>query len=59
LEKARKELNGYMEKEEDILTYALFPQVALKFFRDREAKKYKIDLDYWDSIPDKEYVYPV
>ncbi len=59
LEKARKELNGYMEKEEDVLTYALFPQVAMKFFRDREAKKYKIDLDYWDSLPDKEYVYPV
>ncbi len=59
LEKARKELNGYMEKEEDVLTYALFPQVAMKFFRDREAKKYKIDLDYWDSLPDKEYIYPV
>ncbi len=59
LEKARKELNGYMEKEEDVLTYALFPQVAMKFFRDREAKKYKIDLDYWDSLPDKEFVYPV
>ncbi len=59
LEKARKELNGYMEKEEDVLTYALFPQVAMKFFRDREAKKYKIDLDYWDSLPDKEYVYPI
>ncbi len=58
LEKARKELNGYMEKEEDVLTYALFPQVAIKFFRDREAKKYKIDLDYWDSLPDKEFVYP-
>ncbi len=59
LEKARKELNGYMEKEEDVLTYALFPQVAMKFFRDREVKKYKIDLDYWDSLPDKEFVYPV
>ena len=58
LEKARKELNGYMEKEEDVLSYALFPPVAMKFFRDREAAKYKIDLDFWDTLPDKEFVYP-
>ena len=35
LEKCRKELEelGYLQKEEDVLTYCLFPQVALEFFR--------------------------
>jgi len=34
LEKAKKELKekGYLEKEEDVVTYCLFPQVALEFF---------------------------
>ncbi|NJE26096.1 pyruvate carboxylase subunit B [Thermococcus sp. MV5] len=43
LEKARRELEekGYLEKEEDILTYALFPQVALEFFELRKQGKLK------------------
>ena len=32
-----------MEQEEDILTYALFEQVATKFFEERKAKKYGLD----------------
>ncbi|WP_296970640.1 oxaloacetate decarboxylase subunit alpha [Tepidanaerobacter sp. EBM-38] len=43
LEKYFKEISYYMEQEEDVLTYALFPQIALKFFQERQAKKYKID----------------
>ncbi len=44
LDKCRKEVaeKGYLEKEEDILTYCLFPQVALEFFEARkkgEAEK--------------------
>lgn len=37
LEKCREEVEkrGYLEKEEDILTYCLFPQVALEFFEAR------------------------
>ncbi|MCD6524434.1 MAG: pyruvate carboxylase subunit B, partial [Thermococcus sp.] len=37
LEKCRKELEelGYLQKEEDVLTYCLFPQVALEFFKAR------------------------
>ena len=27
-----------MEQEEDVLSYALFPQVALKFFEFRQAQ---------------------
>ncbi|HEC96449.1 MAG TPA: pyruvate carboxylase subunit B [Euryarchaeota archaeon] len=41
VEKARKELQekGYLEKEEDILSYCLFPQVALEFFEYRKREK--------------------
>ncbi|ADT83265.1 sodium-extruding oxaloacetate decarboxylase subunit alpha [Thermococcus barophilus] len=43
LEKCRRELEekGYLKKEEDILTYALFPQVALEFFELREKGELK------------------
>ncbi|MGE5454866.1 MAG: acetyl-CoA carboxylase biotin carboxyl carrier protein, partial [Methylocystaceae bacterium] len=34
-EKAKKEMQSISEEEDDILTYALFPQVALKFFEHR------------------------
>ncbi|MHB1483143.1 MAG: oxaloacetate decarboxylase subunit alpha [Saccharofermentanales bacterium] len=43
LEKTKKEVAEYLEQEEDILTWAMFPQVAEKFFQMRRAKKYKID----------------
>jgi oxaloacetate decarboxylase alpha subunit len=36
-EKARQESVQYARSDEDILTYALFPQVALKFFAWRET----------------------
>ena len=39
----RSKIAGYMEQEEDVLTYALFEQVALKFFEERKKKKYGID----------------
>ena len=35
LDKYRKEIEQYIQKEEDILTYALFPSVAEKFFENR------------------------
>jgi len=37
-ERARQELGELAESEEDILTYALFPQVALKFFEYRKNR---------------------
>lgn len=37
-EKAREESEGLAQSEEDILTYALFPQVARKFFEYRNNK---------------------
>ena len=43
LEKIRNEIKVYIEQDEDVLSYALFPQVAKAFFEYRQAQKYKID----------------
>ncbi len=43
LDELRAKIAGYMEQDEDVLSYALFEQVALKFFEARKAKKYGID----------------
>ncbi len=44
LEKLKAELpEKYNEQEEDVLTLAMFPQVAPKFFESRANKKYGID----------------
>ncbi|MBQ1957164.1 MAG: oxaloacetate decarboxylase subunit alpha [Clostridia bacterium] len=43
LDKLRSEIPQYLEQEEDVLSYALFDQVALKFFENRKNKKYGID----------------
>ncbi len=43
LDKMRSEVSEWYEQEEDILTYAQFDQVAVKFFEDRRNKKYGID----------------
>jgi len=45
LEKIKSEMKQYMEQDEDVLSYALFPQVAEKFFKYRQAQKYKIETD--------------
>ncbi|MFO7294471.1 MAG: oxaloacetate decarboxylase subunit alpha [Caldicoprobacter sp.] len=49
LDKYREEIKAYMEQEEDVLTYALFPQVAMNFFKYRQAQKYKIDSTLLDE----------
>ena len=54
LEIIRNEMKEYLEQEEDVLSYALFPQVALEFFKYRQAQKYKIDSNYTDK-DDKTY----
>ena len=45
LEKLKKECAEWVEQPEDVLSYALFDQVAVKFFEQRKAEKYKIDKD--------------
>jgi oxaloacetate decarboxylase alpha subunit len=53
---AKKEINGYYEQEEDLLTYLTLPEPAIKYFKFRQAAKYKIDSSIVD-FDDK--VYPV
>ncbi|TCT15006.1 oxaloacetate decarboxylase alpha subunit [Natranaerovirga pectinivora] len=43
LKKIEEEMKQYKEQDEDILSYALFPQVAEEFFKYRQAQKTKID----------------
>ncbi|MCQ2538386.1 MAG: oxaloacetate decarboxylase subunit alpha [Lachnospiraceae bacterium] len=39
LDKFREECKDWMEQEEDVLSYALFPQVAMEFFKYRKEKR--------------------
>lgn len=48
LEKMKKECAEWIEQPEDVLSYALFGQVAVKFFEYRRAQKYNIDADLVD-----------
>lgn len=45
LDSMRNKMKEYLEQDEDVLSYALFDQVAVKFFEQRRAAKYKIDKD--------------
>ena len=49
LEQLRAEIAQYLEQDEDVLSYALFPEVSKKFFEYRKAKKYGLDADHADS----------
>lgn len=52
----RKAAAEYIEQDEDILSYALFEQVAVKFFEKRKAAKYKVDSDMVDKKEKIHYV---
>ena len=56
LEQMKKECAEWIEQPEDVLSYALFGQVAVKFFEYRRAQKYKIDADLVDM---ENKTYPV
>ena len=43
LDTLRKECEQWIQQDEDVLSYALFPQVAPDFFKYREAQQTKID----------------
>lgn len=43
LDKLRGAIAEYIEKDEDVLSYALFPQQAIDFFKKRQAFKYRLD----------------
>ncbi len=52
LEKLKGEIAQYIEQDEDVLSYALFGQVAVNFFEKRKADKYKLasNTDYENKI---------
>ena len=56
LAKSEAEMKDYKEKDEDVLSYALFPQQAIEFFKFRQAQKFGID----PNLADTDHgVYPV
>ena len=56
LETLKKECAEWTEQDEDVLSYALFGQVATKFFEYRKAQKYKVDSTLLDE---ENQVHPV
>jgi len=57
LDKIKGEMNPeWIKQDEDILSYALFPQVATEFFKYREAQETKVDPKAADA---KNGAYPV
>ena len=56
LDKMRAEMSEWYEQEEDVLTYAQFGQVAVKFFEGRRNAKYGIDGKH---LHEEEKVHPV
>lgn len=56
LDKLREEIKAYTIQEEDVLSYALFPQVATDFFKKRDAEMNGIDPELIDT---KNKAYPV
>jgi len=56
LDKIEKEMSRWKQQDEDVLSYALFPQQALDFFKYREAQQTKVDPEVADH---KNGAYPV
>ena len=56
LDKLKKECEEWTEQEEDVLSYAQFDRVAIKFFEKRRDKQAGIDSENFDP---KNKVHPV
>ena len=56
LSKLEAEMKQYKQQDEDVLSYALFPQVATDFFKYREAQQTGVDATKADT---KNGAYPV
>jgi len=50
LEKLRSECAQYITQDEDVLSYALFEQVAVKFFEKRKLKQNGLDAENTDTV---------
>ncbi|MDY4186453.1 MAG: pyruvate carboxylase subunit B [Candidatus Borkfalkiaceae bacterium] len=55
-DKIKAEMSEYYTKEEDVLTYAMFPEVSVNYFKYRLAKEKGVDKDLAEA---KDKVYPV
>ncbi len=49
LDKYREEIKEYSTADEDVLSYAMFPQVAPKFFEFRRAQQFGVDASTLDK----------
>ena len=49
LPKFEEECKMYKQQEEDVLSYALFPQVAIDYFKYRDAQQSKVDVTKADT----------
>ena len=56
LQKIEAEIADWKEQDEDVLSYALFPQVAMEFFKYRQAQKTGVDVTAADTANN---AYPV
>lgn len=56
LDKIEAEMKQYKQQDEDVLSYALFPQVATEFFKYRDAQQTGVDAKIADT---KNGAYPV
>ncbi len=56
LNSIKGQMSEYLEQDEDVLSYALFPQVAEDFFKFRRAAKYGVDASLVDV---EQKTYPV
>ncbi|MCX7709604.1 MAG: oxaloacetate decarboxylase subunit alpha [Clostridia bacterium] len=50
LDRIRSEIKDYIEQDEDVLSYALLPQVAEKFFKGRIEKRNKPQVNNEDEV---------
>ena len=56
MDKLEGEMKEWKQQDEDVLSYALFPQVATDFFKYRQAQQEKVDMTQADT---KTGAYPV
>ncbi len=49
LEELRAQIAPYLMQDEDVLSYALFPEVSKKFFEYRKAHQYQLDAEHSDA----------
>ena len=49
LESIEAEMKEWKQQDEDVLSYALFPQVAMDFFKYRQAQQEKVDMTQADT----------